>query len=147
MIVTGTGSATADALTEFVSWWRRVAPRDDLSTTDLSVLDVLDREGPLRLTDLAARERLTQPGMTALVTRGEAADLVRRSGDPEDRRVALVSVTDAGRDRLAAVRSRRSAELGRRLAGLPAGDLRTLERALPALRRLMSVHPVPGETP
>ncbi len=101
----------AVALTRFYSWWRRTAPSAELPSTSLSTLDALDVAGPHRVCDLAARERISQPGMTALVTR--LAELAQ-------------------------VRAMRAQELRRRLAGLTDDDRRALELAVPALQRLMS---------
>lgn len=94
--------------------------------------------GPHRVCDLAARERISQPGMTALVTRLAERGLVARAPDPRDGRVAVVSITDAGHDTLAQVRAMRAQELRRRLAGLTDDDRRALELAVPALQRPMS---------
>jgi len=128
----------AVALTRFYSWWRRTAPSAELPSTSLSALDALDVAGPHRVCDLAARERISQPGMTALVTRLAERGLVARAPDPRDGRVAVVSITDAGHDTLARVRAIRAQELRRRLAGLTDDDRRALELAVPALQRLMS---------
>ena len=128
----------ATALTDFVSWWRRTAPRDDLSLTALSTLDQLDRSGPARLGELAAAQRVTQPAMTALVKRCEAGGLLARAADAGDGRVALVALTDAGRSHVAAARAARSGALAELLTALPDTDVRALERAVPALTRLVS---------
>lgn len=131
----------AVALTRYYAWWRRSAPAARLSATSLSTLDVLDVLGPQRVSDLAARERITQPGMTGLVTRLAAAGLVERTSDPDDGRVALVKVTEAGRAELMEVREARSAEMRRRLEHLDPQDRRAIELAVPALERLTSGDP------
>src|SRR4029453_17016435 len=87
---------------------RRLNPRDGLSLTAASALRRLERLGPSRLTELACAEGVTQPGMTQLVSRREKEGLVRRGGDPADRRVVVVTLTAAGR---AAVRKRRAARV------------------------------------
>ena len=133
-----TSTDPAVALTRYYSWWRRSAPVSSLSATSLSTLDALDVHGPQRVSDLAVRERITQPGMTGLVTRLAAAGLVERTADPGDGRVALVRVTEAGRAELTQVRDMRSAELRRRLEHLDPRDRRAIELAGPALERLTS---------
>jgi DNA-binding MarR family transcriptional regulator len=50
----------------------------------------------LRMTDLAERVGLSPSGLTRLVDRLVAKGLVRRAPDPNDGRVALASLTDAG---------------------------------------------------
>ncbi|MEO6881736.1 MAG: MarR family transcriptional regulator [Mycobacteriaceae bacterium] len=128
----------AVALTRFFSWWRRSAPRTTHPSASVSALDCLDVDGPQRITDLAAAERITQPGMSALVTRLAADGLVTRAADPDDGRVALVSITGVGRDALAATRAARSDELRRRLAALTDAERHALDAAVPALNRLTS---------
>ena len=128
----------AAGLTRFTSWWRRTAPVAELSSTSLSALDVLDVHGPHRLSDLAARERLSQPGATALVTRLVEEGLVARGADPADGRVSLVTISDAGRERLAATRRARTDALRRLLTHLTEEDRDALSAAIPALDRLMS---------
>ena len=64
------------------TWVRRVTPPAEWSSTALSSLDRLVRRGPLRITDLSAVERISQPGMTGLVARMETAGLVIRRPDP-----------------------------------------------------------------
>src|SRR5271170_1934821 len=75
----------------------RRAPRD-ISLTSLATLATLNRAGAKKITDLAAIEGVTQPSMTTLIAGLEKAGLVERSGDPNDKRVSMVSLTSAGRD-------------------------------------------------
>src|SRR3954451_11304262 len=67
-----------------------------VSRTALSVLACLREAGPQRVTDLAAREAVAQPSMTALVGRLERQGLVTRTPDADDRRAVRVAVTPAG---------------------------------------------------
>lgn len=60
--------------------------------------------GGTRLTDLAARARVTKPSMRALVDAAEALCLVERRADPDDRRAKLVLFTPAGLGLLEQVR-------------------------------------------
>lgn len=93
---------------------RFLSDRADLSASAAFVMNRVGREGPVRLTALAAREGVSQPSMTQLVQRLERAGLVIRLADPDDGRGTLVGITAAGqallddrrrmrRDRLAAL--------------------------------------------
>ncbi|WP_033322572.1 MarR family winged helix-turn-helix transcriptional regulator [Actinomadura atramentaria] len=126
----------AAGLTRVVTTMRMLGLPRDVSMTSLSTLASLERVGPARLTDLAAREGVTQPAMTQLVSRLERAGLAERFGDPDDRRVVLVRITDAGRADLARRRAGQAERLAALLAELPPGDRAAIERALPALDRL-----------
>lgn len=89
---------------------RYLFDRANLSPTASAVLYLLHAEGPVRLTALAASVDTSQPSMTQLAQRLERRGLVVRSADPDDRRAALVTITDGGRalvlERDVAVRDR-----------------------------------------
>jgi DNA-binding MarR family transcriptional regulator len=104
----------------------------------LLVLRRLDSEGPLRVTDLAAAERVAQPTMTGLVGRLEQEGLVRKTRDAADARAVRVELTPAGHEQLAAVRATRAAVLQERLDRLDDGARAALAAALPALDQLLS---------
>ncbi|MEU8341239.1 DNA-binding transcriptional regulator, MarR family [Actinomadura meyerae] len=125
------GSALYDLATRAV----RRLPRD-MSLTSAATLATLARTGPRRITDLAAAEGVTQPAMTALVRVMEESGLIERKGDPSDRRVTLVCLTEAG---ASYVRTRRRAGVdayARLIDELTADEVGALAAALPALRHL-----------
>jgi DNA-binding MarR family transcriptional regulator len=132
-------SEIATALAAFHTWWRRVADRGGFSTTALSTLDTLDRTGPQRISDLAARERITQPGMTGLVTRLADEGLVERVQDTADGRVIRAAITEVGRVRLAALRAERREQLADLVGLLGTADRHALAAAVPALDRLAAL--------
>jgi DNA-binding MarR family transcriptional regulator len=129
-------AALAAALDQAVALLRRLGPADGLSLTALSTLRTLDKEAAHRISDLAAREGVSQPAMTQLVTRLERDALAERCADPLDRRAVVVMITKAGRDLL----HRRHVERARRLAALLSQlepeDVTAIGAALPALDRL-----------
>jgi len=108
-----------------------------ISPTQSAALATIERRGPLTLGELAELERVQPPTITAAVGRLEEQGLVDRRRDPEDRRVARVQVTAAGRKLLKETRSRTSAYLERRVGELSARDRATLERAAAVLERLL----------
>jgi DNA-binding MarR family transcriptional regulator len=117
-------------------WLRRIPTEGDLSFPAAATLVRLALEGPYRLTDLAAAEGVSQPGMTQLVTRLEGDGLVRRSPAPGDRRVVLVEATDAGAALVDRRRRQRAVQLRRLLDTLTPAERNAVEGALPALLRL-----------
>lgn len=72
------------------------ASRPDLTLAQLSILLTLLDHGPLRMTELAAVERVRTPTTTVAIRRLEKLGLVRRSRDPSDMRAVLVEVTPEG---------------------------------------------------
>jgi len=63
--------------------------------TEMEVLAILT-EGPRRITELSELEGVAQPTMTALVKRLEKKGWVERDGMPDDGRVVMIGLTQAG---------------------------------------------------
>ncbi|MGY0064768.1 MarR family winged helix-turn-helix transcriptional regulator [Streptomyces sp. LZ34] len=141
----------ADVLEQFAVLAVRQLAKRDISMTAASALGRLAREGPTRLTALAADEGVSQPAMTQLVQRLAKQGLMARGADPDDGRAVLLSITDAGRRLLAERRRDRVARLSDLLAALPPEDQATLAAAVrsaaPALRRLVATAAAPGNQP
>jgi DNA-binding MarR family transcriptional regulator len=136
---TATGAdlaAIGDVLDELGTWIRRVTPRDDLNAVTLSTLAALVRHGPQRVTDLVARERISQPGMTGVVARLVDAHLAARQHDPRDGRASIIAATEAGRDYLREIHSKRARLLVEHIRDLPDEQRRALRDAVPALQAL-----------
>jgi DNA-binding MarR family transcriptional regulator len=91
-----------------------------------TVLSRLDRDGPATTSELAAAERMRPQSMAQTVHDLEAAGLVSRRPDPDDRRRAFVELTAAGRELLHATRVRREGWL----TGALERELDPAERAL-----------------
>jgi DNA-binding MarR family transcriptional regulator len=102
----------------------------------LRVLANLRQEGDLRIGELARRETITQPAMTATVNRLEEDGLVARAADPSDARAAVVRITDAGTAELEAFRMRAAARVRPALERLGEDDLAVLGRAAELLGQL-----------
>src|SRR6266545_777708 len=122
---------------------RRLRQQSDaaISPTQAAALATIERRGPLALGELAETERVQPPTITAAVDRLETQGLVARRRDPDDRRVARVEVTRAGRKLLEQTRARTSAYLERRIDELSARDRATLERAADILERVLEERP------
>lgn len=131
--------ALGRALEQVTTWLRRTRIATDLSPTGLTTLDRLANSGPARITDLAAREGVTQPGMTTVVHRLAERGWAVREPDPADGRATLVRITDAGRERVAAFRARRAEEIAERMDTLSPEDQDLLLAALPALQHLTDI--------
>lgn len=129
------GELAAD-LDRVVGLYRSLSQPSALSLTAAATLATLERSGPSRLTVLAAREGVTQPAMTQLITRLEDTGLVCRAADPADGRAVIVAITDEGRATLAGRRSRRAHKLAAILAQLSPDHRAALTAALPALAAL-----------
>jgi DNA-binding MarR family transcriptional regulator len=127
----------ADAIDRLSMWLRRQVPTA-VSSSTITTLDSLHSAGPLRVSDLAEREAISQPGMTSLVNRLEAAGQAERISDPADGRVALVRITDRGRAVLAQRHAARTEVLRHELSALEHADRAALVAAVPAITRLIT---------
>jgi len=139
VIVDELAAALTVDLERIMGLYRSLTAPDGLSLTAAATLAAIERHGPQRLTALAAREGVTQPAMTQLISRLEDAGLVRRESDPDDGRVVLVTITDEGRATLAHRRDTRATRLAVILAQLSPEHLAALAAARSALDALASV--------
>ena len=110
---------------------------DDLTPTMRAAVGTIAREGPLTLGELAASEQVAPPTITKVVAKLEDRGLVEREGDPTDRRVARVVLSDLGVRWLEADRQRRHAWLADRIDKLDATDRDGLVRAVSAIESLI----------
>lgn len=108
-----------------------------LTLTQWSALSTVDQHGPVRIGDLAERERVSAPTATRLVATLEEAGLLTRAGDPMDRRTSYVTLTDEGRRKLEWVRGVRTAALAQRLSAMPPADVERLAELIPLLESLL----------
>lgn len=113
------------------------AEQAGLSVAATRILGRLRDAGQLKISDLAAAERSSQPTITNHIKRLEEAGLVERHSDPDDARVSLISATSAGRARLSAIRHEIGSFLEPRLADLSSDDQETLREAVVVVKRLI----------
>jgi len=118
---------------------RRVRHTDDasgLTPARLSVLSVLVFAGPQTLGDLARAEQVRPPTISNLVSGLEREQLVRRTIDPEDRRIVRAAATSRGRRILERARRLRLDHLTSSLQRLSKTELATLDRAAGIMERV-----------
>jgi DNA-binding MarR family transcriptional regulator len=116
---------------------RRLRAEHRFPISQGSVLGRLDRQGAQSVSDLAAAERVRPQSMAQTVAELEADGLVSRRPDPDDRRRALVELTEQGRTTLAADRRQREGWLAEAIASdLTPEEQRTLHEAVELMRRL-----------
>ncbi|MGQ0824518.1 MAG: MarR family winged helix-turn-helix transcriptional regulator [Actinomycetota bacterium] len=117
---------------------RLLRQQDDtgLAPALVSALAVVEREGPISLGDLAAREQLSPPTITKVVAALEERGLLERTRDDRDRRVSRVRITAKGRRQLDASRTRRTAWLAAQLRDLDADEVARLANAIDVIEHL-----------
>jgi DNA-binding MarR family transcriptional regulator len=102
----------------------------------VSILLTLLDSGPIRMTELAGRERVRTPTTTVAIRRLEKLGLVRRSRDPSDMRAVLVEVTPEGLVQYREALEARRLHLAELLNRLTQAEHDDLVRALKPLERL-----------
>ncbi len=111
-------------------------PDNELSLNAMAVLGALYRKGEASLGELAAHERVQPPSMTRMIKCLEEDGYVVRRAHATDGRQVLVSLSEQGRARVLADRTRRDAWLATRLRELTAEERAVLRRAAPIIERL-----------
>ena len=71
-----------------------------LTLTQFSVLETLYSKGTLRIQDLIDKMIATSGNMTVVIKNMERDGYISRSCDPNDRRSFLVSLTEAGKEKI-----------------------------------------------
>jgi DNA-binding MarR family transcriptional regulator len=107
-----------------------------LTPTRISVLLYVVRNGPTRLSELAAAEGINPTMLSRAVSALAEAGMLERSSDQGDRRAAWVKPTVAGRRLAERMRRERTDALNAALEAMPEHDRRLLEDALGAFERL-----------
>jgi len=108
---------------------------DPISMREYDVLFTLSRNPPMRLRDLNESVLLSQPSLSRLVERLEAAGLVTRSPSASDGRGTVVSLTPAGVEMQRRVGRQHAASIRRHLApALDDDELATLRTLCDKLR-------------
>jgi DNA-binding MarR family transcriptional regulator len=105
-----------------------------ITPAHLRALRMLSRHGTMRLSELSERLEIAPRTATEVVDALESPGLVRRRGDPGDRRATLVEVTEHGAGVLAEIRAARGTEAGRIFGRLSPADRADLARILAELR-------------
>ena len=120
---------------------RQLRKEDDasgLSAPRLSALSVVVFGGPLTLGELARAEQVKPPTMTRIVTGLEREGLVKRKGDPHDRRLTRIEATSKGLKVLAAGRARRVKKLATAVSRMEKRELAELRRGVQLLRGVVA---------
>ena len=114
----------------------RTSTSGDLTLAQLSILLTLLDQGPIRMTDLAARERVRTHTTTVAIRRLEKLGLVKRSRDTTDLRAVLVDITPEGLAQHRESLASRQAHLAALLSKLSEDELDALAKGLAPLERI-----------
>jgi DNA-binding MarR family transcriptional regulator len=96
----------------------------DLSPVAYSMLVALNDSGPRRASDLVDMFSIDKGAVSRQVSSLLELGLIERSPDPDDRRAAILAITDEGTRRLSAIQEARRREISDRLSGWADDDLK-----------------------
>jgi DNA-binding MarR family transcriptional regulator len=117
---------------------RQDAPEPRLRDTQVELLRAVAENPGIGVASAARLLHLVDNSVSTLVNQLVRAGLLRREADPYDRRAVRLEVTPAAELRMALWRDRRARLVGSALARLDEADQEAIEKALPALRRLVT---------
>ena len=137
------GPAQVQRLTDVVTRLRRALrssirtdyPWESLPMAQVELLQTL-ATGPLRVGELAARQRLAPNTVSGLIGKLLDSGFVDRQADPGDRRTARIALTTAGHRQLADWQRAHERRIATALAMLSAEDSTAIMDALGGLERL-----------
>ncbi|MCD0481509.1 MarR family transcriptional regulator [Streptacidiphilus sp. ASG 303] len=121
-------------------------PWESLPMAQVELLQTL-AAAPLRVGELAARQRLAPNTVSGLVGRLLEAGFVDRQPDPGDRRTARIALTEAGHRQLADWQRAHERRMAAALASLSPADRGLVMQALPGLEHLADALGDPVEEP
>lgn len=101
-----------------------------LGLSDFAVLELLLHKGPQPVNVIGKKVLLTSGSITTAVDRLESRKLVRRAGDPNDRRSRIVALTASGRDLIEKAFGQHAADMETTLDVLAPAERATLVRLL-----------------
>jgi MarR family transcriptional regulator, organic hydroperoxide resistance regulator len=108
----------------------------ELSHAQFELLIELDERGELSAGELAVAARVSPASVTQLLDGLAEAGYVARTRSDSDRRVVLASLTQLGRDRVAAKRAAWQERWQRALADVPAREMKSATRVLERLAEM-----------
>jgi DNA-binding MarR family transcriptional regulator len=115
---------------------RREADAFGVTAGQATMLSAIGDGPGITARELADRERISPPGMTAHLDRLEAAGLIVRTRGTDRRRIGL-TLSEEGERVVRRIRRQRTAWLAERLGQLSARELAAIDAAVAPLARLV----------
>jgi DNA-binding MarR family transcriptional regulator len=110
----------------------------NLTIGQVKSLFFIDYEGSTNFRKLAAALARTPPDVTRIIDRLVEQGLVNRRENPEDRRMLMLTTTEAGKALAARLRESRMTHIHHMLEQLSEEELATLAKGLAVLARVVS---------
>ena len=124
-------------LTRLYLLYFRQADHSHISMAQLSIMMILEENGPMRISAIAATESIRMPTASNAVNQLETMGLVERIRDVSDRRGVRVDLTDKGREELEKLSDERSKQLAGMLDGLSEEEVKLADAAVPLIKLIL----------
>lgn len=119
------------------SRYQRQMSRNETTAATWRALSLLEASGPLRVTEFAHLDRLSQPAATSTLRRVIAEGYAEAVADSADRRAKKVRLTEDGRTFLGELRHDASDRLLAEFTQLSDAEIESIRLASAALTRVM----------
>jgi DNA-binding MarR family transcriptional regulator len=119
----------------------------EITQSESELLRLLDRRPGIRVHDAATELGIASNSVSTLVKQLTRAGMLERTVDPLDGRAACLRLTPLATEWVTQLGNAREQTIGRALAALDDEDRRTLEAAIPAMKRLAKIIARPPGTP
>ena len=123
-------------LTKLYVAYFRIAEHSDITGPQLSIMERLIDNGPMRISQLAQEEGIRMPTASNTLHQLEQRELVHRVRDETDRRGVKVEITDKGIQEYNRVADERTKYVAEMMSTLDPDSLAQLKEATPALAEL-----------
>ncbi len=117
--------------------------RGQITPAQYFVLDAIDRQGALRMSELAAELSVSLPAMSGLVERLYKMKMVKRIYSEKDRRVIKIDLSIRGKNILNTIRSQRAAGFQKIFSKLSQKDRADYLRIITKMRDILNKD-IPG---
>ncbi|WP_459610516.1 MarR family winged helix-turn-helix transcriptional regulator [Corynebacterium urogenitale] len=119
------------ALSRLFLLYFRQAETFSVSQAQMSIMTILQDNGPMRISQIAHAEAIRMPTASNAINQLETMGLVTRVRDVSDRRGVRVELTDKGRTELEEIGKSRNLALARMLEHLNPEELKMAEEFAP----------------
>ena len=119
------------ALSRLFLLYFRQAETFSVSQAQMSIMTILQDNGPMRISQIAHAEAIRMPTASNAINQLETMGLVTRVRDVSDRRGVRVELTDKGRTELEEIGKSRNLALARMLEHLTPEELKKSEEFAP----------------
>ena len=125
--------ALRPALTRLYLLYFRKSEQSNVSQAQLSIMMILDANGPMRISQIAAMESIRMPTASNAVNQLEQMGLVDRVRDVSDRRGVRVELTKKGRAELDDIGNVRNEQLASMLSNITDAELAEIAKLVPLI--------------